>query len=74
MTIAITILIALFGMYLDYKAWRRIGRSSVNNCIRYAFSVVVALSYMLIVLTPVMMYFFMDEENSSLMMNILFPS
>lgn len=68
MTIAITILIALFGMYLDYKAWRRIGRSSVNNCIRYAFFVVVVLSYMLIVLTPVMMYFFMDEENSSFMM------
>ena len=68
MTIAITILIALFGMYLDYNAWRRIGRSSVNNCIRYAFYAVVALSYMLIVLTPVMMYFFMDEENSSLMM------
>ena len=68
MTIAITILIALFGMYLDYKAWRRIGRSSVNNCIRYAFYAVVALSYMLIVLTPMMMYFFMDEENSSFMM------
>ena len=70
MTIAITIFIALFGVYLDYKAYHRISKSGMNNVVRYAFLSVVAVSYLLILSTPLLMYFFINEGNCAFMMKL----
>ena len=70
MTIAITIFIALFGIYLDYKAYHRISKSGMNNVVRYAFLSVVAVSYLLILSTPILMYFFINEGNCAFMMKV----
>lgn len=70
MTIAITILIALLVIYLDYRAYKRIKRSSVGKAIRYIFLSVVTLSYLFILLTPLLMYFIINEENSCYMMKV----
>ena len=68
MTVALTILIALLGIYLDYLALKRIAAGSVNKYIKYSFVSVVALSYLLILLTPAIIYFFIDEQNAALIM------
>lgn len=68
MTIIITILIALLAVLLDYKAYCRIKNSGVNKFVKKIFLFLVTLSYLLILLTPVLMYFVIDEENSSFMM------
>ena len=70
MTIAITILIALLVIYLDYRAYKRIKRSSAGKSIRYIFLSVVTLSYLFILLTPLLMYFIINEENSFYMMKV----
>lgn len=70
MTIAITIFIALFGIYLDYKAYHRISKSGMNNVVRYVFLSVVAVSYLLILSTPLLMYFFINEGNCAFMMKV----
>lgn len=70
MTIAITILIALLVIYLDYRAYKRIKRSSASKSIRYIFLSVVTLSYLFILLTPLLMYFIINEENSCYMMKV----
>lgn len=70
MTIAITILIALLVIYLDYRAYKRIKRSSVGKTIRYIFLSIVTLSYLLILSTPLLMYFIINEENSFYMMKV----
>ena len=68
MIITLPILIALFGIYLDYRACRRIIDSDVNNYIKCLFVSVVALSYLLIVLVPVMVSLFMNGNNSAFVM------
>ena len=68
MIITLPILIALFGVYLDYKACRRIINSDVNNYIKCLIVSVVALSYLLIVLVPVMISLFMNGANSAFVM------
>ena len=70
MTIAITISIVLLGIYLDYVAYRRIKKSFVNKYVRYSFLSVVSISYLLIIFTPLLMYFFINEQNCALMMKI----
>lgn len=70
MTIAITILIALLVIYLDYRAYKRIKRSSAGKSIRYIFLSVVTLSYLLILSTPLLMYFIINDENSCYMMKV----
>lgn len=70
MTIAITILIALLVIYLDYRAYKRIKRSSAGKAIRYIFLSIVTLSYLLILLTPLLMYLIINEENSCYMMKV----
>lgn len=70
MTIAITILIALLVIYLDYRAYKRIKRSSAGKSIRYIFLSVVTLSYLFILSTPLLMYFIINEENSCYMMKV----
>ena len=68
MTIAITIFIALLGIYLDYNAYRRIASYACNKIVKYAFISIVAVSYLLILLTPLMMYYFINEHNCGFMM------
>lgn len=68
MTITITIFIALLVIYLDYKAYRRFTTCSVNRYIKYAFLSIISVSYLLILLTPILMYFVINEGNSTHMM------
>lgn len=68
MTITITIFIALLVIYLDYKAYRRLTTCSVNRYIKYAFLSIISVSYLLILLTPILMYFVINEGNSTHMM------
>ena len=70
MTIAITILIALFGIFLDYSAYRRMCSISVNKIIRYTFLSITVISYLFILFTPLFMYFFINEGNSCHMMKV----
>lgn len=70
MTIIITILLALFVIYLDYKAYRRIGTYSLHKAVKYTFLSIVGLSYLLILLTPVFMYFIINEDNCGYMMKV----
>lgn len=68
MTIVITILLALAIIYLDCMAYRKLVSTVVNKAVMYSFIAVVALSYLLVLLTPLFMYFIIDEENCSYMM------
>ena len=68
MTIVITILLALAIIYLDCMAYRKLVSTVVNKAVMYSFIAVVAISYLLVLLTPLFMYFIIDEENCSYMM------
>ena len=57
-------------IYLDYRAYKRIKRSSAGKAIRYIFLSIVTLSYLLILLTPLLMYLIINEENSCYMMKV----
>lgn len=70
MTIVMTIIIVLIGIYLDYVAYKRINGSSVSKWVKYSFLSVLALSYLLIVLTPLLMYFLINEQNCAFMMKL----
>ena len=70
MTIAITIAIVLIGIYLDYVAYKRIKSSSAGKYIRYSFLFLLTVSYLLIILTPFLMYFFINEQNCAFMMKL----
>lgn len=70
MTIVITILLALAVIYLDYKAYRRILAEAARKSIKYTFIAIVAISYFVVLLTPIFMYFIIDEDNCSYMMKI----
>ena len=70
MTITITILIALLGIYLDYSAYRRMRSFACSRTVKRAFMSVVAISYLFVVLTPLMMYLFINEHNCDVMMKI----
>lgn len=68
MTIIITILLALAVIYLDYKAYRKLVAKTPHKAVKYSFIAVVAISYLMILLTPIFMYFVINEENCSYMM------
>lgn len=70
MTIVITILLALLVIYLDYRAYRRIESYSFHKAVKYTFLSIVLLSYLLIFLTPIFMYFFINENNCGYMMKV----
>lgn len=70
MTIVITILLALAVIYLDYKAYRRILAEAARKSIKYTFIAILAISYFVVLLTPIFMYLIIDEDNSSYMMKI----
>ena len=68
MIITLPIIIALFGVYLDYKVCRRIINSDINNHIKRAFVTVVAISWLLILLAPVVIHLSMKGENCVIVM------
>ena len=70
MTIIITILLALLVIYLDYKAYRRIESYSLHKAVKYTFLSIVGLSYLMILLTPIFMYFIINEDNCGYMMKV----
>lgn len=70
MTITITIFIALLVIYLDYRAYRCISANTVNKYLKYAFISIISVSNLLILLTPLLMYFVINEENSDYVMKI----
>ena len=67
MIITLPIIIALFGVYLDYKACRRVINSDINNHIKRAFVTFVAISWLLL-LAPVVIHLSMKGENSVIVM------
>ena len=68
MIIAITIIFVFLGVYLDFKAYSRISKAKISKFIKYAYLSVVAVSYLLISSTPLVMYHFINENNSTFMM------
>lgn len=68
MIIKTAILIALLGLFLDFKAYGRISKFCTTKLSKLAYIAVAALSYLLIMLVPVVMYFCISEENSAFMM------
>ena len=68
MIISITIIFVLLGVYLDFKAYSRISKAKISKFIKYAYLSVVVVSYLLISSTPLVMYHFINENNSTFMM------
>ena len=68
MIIAITIIFVFLGVYLDFKAYSRISKAKISKFIKYTYLSVVAVSYLLISSTPLVMYHFINENNSTFMM------
>ena len=58
----------MLGVYLDFKAYSRISKAKISKFIKYAYLSVVAVSYLLISSTPLVMYHFINENNSTFMM------
>lgn len=68
MIIKTAILIALLGLFLDFKAYGQISKCCTTKLSKLAYIAVAALSYLLVMLVPVVMYFCISEENSAFMM------
>lgn len=68
MTKIMTLLLALGMVLLDCMAYRKLKRCGWSKKKLYTFVGVILSSYLLIVLTPLFMYIFIDAENSQLMM------
>ena len=58
----------MLGVYLDFKAYSCISKAKISKFIKYAYLSVVAVSYLLISSTPLVMYHFINENNSTFMM------
>ena len=63
-----TLLLALGMVLLDCMAYRKLKRCGWSKKKLYTFVGVILSSYILIVLTPLFMYIFIDAENSQWMM------
>ena len=68
MTNIMTLLLALGMVLLDCMAYRKLKRCGWSKKKLYTFVGVILSSYLLIVLTPLFMYIFIDAENSQWMM------
>lgn len=68
MTKILTLLLALSVIWLDYKAYKRLKGYGLSKGGLYTFLAVILASYLLIILTPLFMYIFIDAENSQWMM------
>lgn len=69
MIVKTAILIALIGVFLDFKGYSRISKSC-RKFSKFAYLAVAVLSYLLIMLVPVVMYFCISEENSAFIIKL----
>ena len=60
----VTLFLALFLAFLDYKAYRRIKRSGVNGIMRHMLLVFLIAINLLPLIAPLLTLLFMDESNS----------
>lgn len=68
MTKILTLILALVVIWLDYLAYKRLKSNGTNKKILYSFCGIVLASYLLILLTPLFIFIFIDAENSQWMM------
>lgn len=64
----LTLILALASVWLDYTAYKRLKSHGINRKILYSFAGTVLASCLLILLTPLFMFIFIDAENSQWMM------
>ena len=69
MIVKTAILIALIGVFLDFKGYSRISKSC-RKFSKLAYLAVAVLSYLLVLFTPAMVYLFVDANNSAFIMKI----
>ena len=69
MIVKTAILIALIGVFLDFKGYSRISKSC-RKFSKFAYLAVAVLSYLLVLFTPAIVYLFVDANNSAFMMKI----
>lgn len=69
MIIKTAILIALIGVFLDFKGYSRISKSC-RKFIKFAYLAVAVLSYLLVLFTPAIVYLFVDANNSAFITKI----
>lgn len=69
MIVKTAILIALIGVFLDFKGYSRISKSC-RKFSKFAYLAVAVLSYLLVLFTPAIVYLFVDSNNSAFIMKI----
>ena len=69
MIVKTAILIALIGVFLDFKGYSRISKSC-RKFSKFAYLAVAVLSYLLVLFTPAIVYLFVDANNSAFIMKI----
>ena len=70
MTILITIIIAFTVILLDWVAYKRLSKRAVSKLVKYSFVAITLVSNLLILLTPLLLYFFINEDNGGNVMKI----
>ena len=70
MTILITIIIAFTVILLDRVAYNRLSKRTVSKLLKYSFAAIIYVSNLLILLTPLLLYFFINEDNGGNVMKI----
>ena len=70
MTILITIIIAFTVILLDLVAYKRLSKRAVSKLLKYSFAAIIYVSNLLILLTPLLLYFFINEDNGGNVMKI----
>ena len=63
-----TVILVILMLFLDYRAYGKLQKASASKRIRYPFIWIVALSYLMVILTPLFMFLFLNEENNAFMM------
>ena len=63
-----TVILVILMLFLDYRAYGKLQKASASKRIRYPFIGIVALSYLMVILTPLFMFLFLNEENNAFMM------
>ena len=69
MIVKTAILIALIGVFLDFKGYSRISKSC-RKFSKFAYLALAVLSYLLVLFTPAIVYLFVDANNSAFIMKI----
>ena len=63
-----TVVLVIMMVLLDYLAYRRLVKDSIKKKVRYAFLGGISFSYLLVILTPLFMFIFINEYNNHFMM------